>query len=216
MSDKICYIIGAGECAPLKFHPEREDLVIAADGGLEYLKAAGIRPDLILGDFDSLSYAPEGEDVIRLRPEKDDTDTYHAARIALEYGYRHFYIYGGLGGRLAHTIANIQLLEHIAEQGGRAYLVGTGETLTVLRNGRLEFLPEAKGYISIFAVNGPAYGVTLTGLKYPLDKYYMLGSYPIGVSNEFTGQPSSAETAEGSLLIIFHSNNGVLPIANPF
>ena len=106
--------------------------------------------------------------------------------------------------------------EDIAEQGGRAYLVGTGETLTVLRNGRLEFLPEAKGYISIFAVNGPAYGVTLTGLKYPLDKYYMLGSYPIGVSNEFTGQPSSAETAEGSLLIIFHSNNGVLPIANPF
>ena len=85
----------------------------------------------------------------------------HAARIALEYGYRHFYIYGGLGGRLAHTIANIQLLEHIAEQGGRAYLVGTGETLTVLRNGRLEFLPEAKGYISIFAVNGPAYGLSL-------------------------------------------------------
>lgn len=216
MSDKICYIIGAGECASLNFRLSREDLVIAADGGLEYLKTAGIRPDLILGDFDSLSYAPQGEDVISLKPEKDDTDTYHAARIALDAGYRNFCIYGGLGGRLAHTIANIQLLEHIAEQGGRAYLIGTDETLTVLRNGKLEFSPEAKGYISVFAVNGPARGITLTGLKYTLSGYDMTGSYPIGVSNEFTGEPSCIEVIQGSLLVIFHSNNVVLPIITPF
>ena len=216
MSDKICYIIGAGECAPLNFIPLTNDIVIAADGGLEYLKSANIAPDLIIGDFDSLSYAPQGERVIRLKPEKDDTDAYHAARLALEKGYRHFYIYGGTGGRLAHTLSNIQLLEHIAEQGGRGYLMGKNEILTVLRNGNLEFLPEAAGYISIFAVNGTARSVTLSGLKYPLNNYTMTCSYPIGTSNEFTGRAARVEVKSGSLLIVFHSESISLPIVKPF
>lgn len=216
MSDKICYIIGAGECARLNFSPKAEDMVIAADGGYEYLKRAGIRPSLTIGDFDSLPYSLEGERIIKLEPEKDDTDALYAARLAVEAGYRNFYIYGGTGGRLAHTVANIQLLQYLAEQGGRGYLIGLNETLTVLRGGGLDFLPEAKGYISIFALNGPALGVTLKGLKYPLENYDMSGSYPIGTSNEFTGRRAHIEVQNGSLLIIFHFEGGILPIAQPF
>ena len=99
----VCYII----CAlPQNHHfsPAPGDLVIAADGG--YAHMGGIKPDLVVGDFDSLGYVPDGESVVRHPAEKDDTDTMLAARIGIERGYRTFLLLGGVGGRLDHTLRN--------------------------------------------------------------------------------------------------------------
>ena len=109
MDSKICYIFGAGEQSSCDIRLSGSDLVIAADGGFDYLKKLGLRADIVLGDFDSLSDSQNlPEDFIRYPKEKDDTDMMIAIKEGLARGYRTFRIYGGLGGRLDHTIANLQ------------------------------------------------------------------------------------------------------------
>lgn len=71
----VCYIVGAGDCPPLDSIVINEgDTVIAADAGLRYLREAGIEPDSVIGDFDSLGKVPEGGSVTVLPTEKDVTE----------------------------------------------------------------------------------------------------------------------------------------------
>ncbi len=222
---KKCYIFGAGEC-PQSIRAEKlQGFVIAADGGFDVLRRNGIVPDLLVGDFDSLN--PKGiqneetagngqeeadgfraEKIIRHPPEKDDTDMLLAVKEGLRKGYREFWIYGGLGGRLDHTFANVQTLEYIAKQGGRGYLIGERETLTVIRNDCL-ILPEntqqTYRYVSVFCLGDAAEGVSLRNLKYPLENAVLTKEFPLGVSNEFTGEKAQIEVMQGSLLVIMEN-----------
>ena len=95
---KICYIFSAGDRTPADFQKDASDLVIAADAGLLYARETGLEPDVMIGDFDSLGYEPEGAKVIVLPVRKDVTDTRCAVEYALKAGYRTIRIYGGLGG----------------------------------------------------------------------------------------------------------------------
>lgn len=123
----ICYIFAALPSGPLPaIGPE--DYVIAADAG--YMQLGGIRPDLVVGDFDSLGFAPENERVVRHPARKDDTDTLLAVKLGLEKGCTRFVILGGLGGRLDHTIANIQTLSYLAARAARGCLAGRGSVLS--------------------------------------------------------------------------------------
>ena len=93
-----------------------EDYVIAADGGLKHTQKLNLVPDAILGDFDSLGYAPEGANVFPV--EKDDTDAMLAVRHGLSLGYREFILYASVDGpRLDHTVANFQTLQYLADNG---------------------------------------------------------------------------------------------------
>lgn len=201
----VCYIIGSVEIKNQKFYPKPADFVIAADGGYANLIKLGVKPDILVGDFDSLESVPKGVEIIRLPKEKNDTDTLYAVRLGLEKGYKHFHIYGGIGGRLDHTIANIQTLAFIAEQGGIGYLIGGGYTITVIKNSKISFDSAKKGIISVFCVGEKAEGVFLTGLKYPLTDYTMTKSIPIGVSNEFTGTESTVEVRNGMLAVMWNN-----------
>jgi thiamine pyrophosphokinase len=199
---KICNIAAA-----LAFDNEISirpgDLLIAADAGYEQLVKRGLKPDLIVGDFDSLGSIPESENIVRHPVMKDDTDLMLAIRLGLERGYKFFYIYGGLGGRLDHTIANIQALDFIAHNGGIGYLFGEAETVTVFADGVFSFPEGSDGIISVFAQGGIAEGVTLKGLLYPLNNATLTPSYPLGVSNEFTGSEASVTVKKGRLLVIW-------------
>ena len=97
MNKGICYIVGAGDCNRLFIYPTDNDMVIAVDGGYRYLE--GQRIDLVVGDFDSLSFVPEHENRIQLPVMKDDTDMLFAIKEGLKKGYTLFHIYGGTGGR---------------------------------------------------------------------------------------------------------------------
>lgn len=116
-----CIIVAAGDLSVAEINVSQGDLLIAVDGGLEHCERLALKPDLVLGDFDSVRDGQlakivrwEAESpgrVIRLKPEKDDTDTLAAIRLALKRGYRDFFLYGAMGGRRPeHTIANIQCL----------------------------------------------------------------------------------------------------------
>ncbi len=212
--DKICYIVGA-MADRLPDIPRDNSLVIAADGGLVALKRVGIEPDLIVGDFDSLGWIPEGENVIKHPVMKDDTDMMLAVKLAFQRGYRNIHIFGGLGGRTDHTIANIQTLAYIAGQGGTGFLSGGGEVMTVVKNGCLTFPAHCEGTVSVFAFGGIARGVCEDGLLYGLDNARLTADDPMGVSNEFVGSESRISVHDGMLLVIW-TESSKLPIVSHY
>ena len=141
MAYERCVIFGAGEYyegpAPAI---EKGMLAIAADGGLDHMRAMGLSPDFVIGDFDSLSGdVPDGDRSVRLPPQKDDPDLLSALKVGWSRGAREFHIYGALGGRIDHTIANMQLMALLASHGGIGYLYGDGSIVTAIADGALEF-----------------------------------------------------------------------------
>ncbi len=203
MRPPVCWIVGAGAFFARAFSPREGDFVAAADGGLEHLRRAGARADLALGDFDSLGRVPEGENVLRFPPEKDDTDTMIAVKEGLRRGYKRFALLGCLGGRLAHTLANVQTLMYLSKRGSRGFLAGERETVTAVTDGEIRFSAAHRGYVSVFCLDGRARGVTLRGLKYPMAGGAMESSVAVGVSNEFTGAESSVAVARGTLVVVW-------------
>lgn len=200
----VCYIVGAGEMADsniLPLAPQDGDYLIAADGGLDVLLQRGLTPDLVIGDFDSLGRCPAEWHPVVLPCEKDDTDMLSALKCGLQKGYDTFLLYGGMGGREDHTIANIQLLYYLASLHKTGYLIGRQNILTAIRNDSIRFTG-MKGFLSVFCAGDRAQGVTISGCKYCLDDGELTHLYPIGVSNEFTGQPAEISVRNGTLLIV--------------
>ncbi len=196
-----CWIVGAGDWCAQGWAPRGGDLVIAADGGQAPLLQIHTLPDVVVGDFDSLREAPHGGEIVRLPAEKDDTDMVAALRLGLERGYRDFRLYGAAGGRIDHTIANLQALNFLARHGARGVLVERRYNLMSIVNGEVRFRAESAGMLSVFAQCGEARGVYLEGLKYEQHGFTLRDDYPMGVSNEFTGAPARVAVREGTLLV---------------
>ena len=202
----ICYIFSAAEGLPNGFKKTNDDIVIAADAGYLHLKKMGIAPDIAVGDFDSLEYTPENVEVIKHPARKDDTDTMLAVKIGLERGYEKFVLFGCVGGRLDHTLANIQTLNFIAEKGAQGFVCGDDFTITSLKNSKIRFSEKASGNISVFSANEKASGVSVSGLLYNLENAELTSSFPLGVSNEFVGEKATVSVKNGTLNIVFSGN----------
>lgn len=205
---KRCVIFCAAGFDTLIAPIGKEDYVIAADGGFGHTEALGLKPNAVLGDFDSLGYTPAGANVFPV--EKDDTDAMLAVRHGLSLGLREFLIYGGLDGpRLDHTFANVQTLQFLTEHGAYGYLIGKDDILTVVKDGSVHFPAGAEGTISVFCVGADAQGVTERGLYYPLEDALLTSSFPLGASNHFTGAEAEISVKQGSLLLIWNRGNGL-------
>lgn len=208
-----CIIIGAGDLTvgTIPYHAT-EDYIIAADGGLMYCGVLELEPDLIIGDFDSvdaeykeaidaiLETAPEK--VVVLPVEKDDTDMLAAVKIGLSMGYKQFRLYGANGGRLEHTIANIQLLKYLKEQEAVGYIMDGNGMILLAQNETIAFKETMEGFVNVFSLNEKAHGVTIRGLKYELEKATLSNDLPVGISNEFIGKKAEITVEDGTLLII--------------
>ena len=183
------------------------DYLLAADGGLAHFEKLGLKPNGIIGDFDSLGYVPTGAEVFPV--EKDDTDAMLAARKGLELGFRDFLFYGSMDGpRLDHTIANFQTLQFLADNGATGYLVGRDYIVTVIHEETISFQAGAEGILSLFCLGPDAEGVTIRGLHYPLEQGRLTSGFPLGVSNHFTGQAASITVDKGSILAMWDRRNG--------
>ena len=204
VNDRVCYVVGAMSLSmSLRPYPAPGDYVIAADRGYDSLMAFNVQPDLVVGDFDSLGHTPSHPNVIQLPAEKDDTDMIFALRKGLELGYRRFVLLGGVGGRVEHTYANLQLLDWLTTHGAQGFLAGEKTVATALRDGEMVFSPSMSGYLSVFCNSGSAEGVTLENLKFPLDNQTLSGTFPLGVSNEFIGSAARVAVKSGSLILIW-------------
>ena len=200
-----CIIFGAAEFDSLRFPIEEGDLLIAADGGLSHFARLNRNPDVILGDFDSLGYVPEGARVFPV--EKDDTDVMLAIRHGLSARFREFHIYGGMEGkRLDHTVANLQALAFLRSQGARGYLLGKNQIATVIEKETLIF-DGKEGILSVFCVGVPARGVTIRGMQYEMEKGDLTADFPLGVSNHFIGKKAEISAESGALLLIWDTPN---------
>lgn len=198
-----CHIIGAAPVLSIQVTPKAGDFIIAADGGYLHLKRLDITPDIVLGDFDSLPILPTAVPTLTYPKEKDDTDMILAIKFGLEKGYHQFCLYGGLGGRLDHTIANLQALTYLSHNHARGTLIDEATYATAITADTLHFDDRQQGTISIFAQDEKVEGVTLDGLRYPLHNATLTNSFPLGVSNQFMGIKSSITVQKGTILVIW-------------
>ena len=202
-----CVIFCAGECSQPVQPIDHTDYIMAADGGLAHVTRLGLQPHGIIGDFDSLGYVPQGAEVFPV--EKDDTDSMLAVRKGLSLGFRRFVLYGALDGpRLDHTLANLQTLLFLREQGAQGYLAGLRYMATVIGPGKTIFPASASGILSLFCMGQPARGVGLTGLQYTMEDGTLHSGFPLGVSNHFIGQEATVTVEEGFLIALYDVENG--------
>lgn len=191
---------------------EMADLTIAADKGLEAFALAGIAPDLLLGDMDSVNAATldawsTHSEMERLPCEKDDTDGGHAVGVALARGAKEITILGALGGRMDHAMANLMLLKRAHEGGAFAEIVD--ERVRIVRIDQEITLEGAKGdTISLIPI-GQAEGVTLEGLYYHSREALSFDFvHPLGISNVVTEDTARITVSSGDLLL-FHHHGGI-------
>lgn len=180
------------------------DILIAADGGYEYLLRCGLKPDYLVGDFDSARKEALGgldghTQVVRLSEEKNETDSMVAIDIALQDGAFDIVMLGALGKRSDHAQANIMLLKYAFDKGARLLLedeycevfLATGQTRLTGRKGQT---------VSILPFGGEATVSSDDALHYPMDRLYMAASNPVGVSNVFD-QSTAVVDIQGFALI---------------
>lgn len=193
-------------------YKKNDQMVIAVDGGLAAVEKMGIKPDVIIGDFDTVSpkilkkYKTESDaEIIQLIPEKDDTDTEAAVCYAIEHEIRTIDILGATGSRFDHTYANMFLLKRACEQGVTIQLY-TGLSKIYLIHGKKEYNRQDffGKYISFLQFDGSALGVTLKGFKYNVSDFDFdtEKTYRLGVSNEPLEESASITIREGYMLAV--------------
>ena len=185
--------------------PREDDLVLCADGGWELARRAGVKPDLVIGDFDS-SDEPADERTERVPVEKDDTDTMLCLKEGLARGFDEFRIVGGFGGRVDHTLANIQTLHYAAAHGARAAMCDGLAFATAVADGTVrvpaDVLGGGKVKLSVFALSDACRGVDIRGAKWEISGGELTSAFPLGVSNEFVGKCAQISVREGVLLVL--------------
>ncbi len=207
--NSICYIVGASDFDSDSFKPMEKDLIISADGGYDNLKKISVHPDILLGDFDSIESLPEHDNIIRYPKIKDDTDMMLAVKEGLKLGYKKFRLYGAMGKRLDHTLANIQVLEYLycnSDPGTEAQIIDKDYQVMVVRNEKIILKARKEGTIfSMFCLGETAKGVSLSGLKYELNNVEIENNVPIGVSNEFIGKEAVVEVKSGMIVLMVYN-----------
>lgn len=186
------------------------DCMIAADSGMNFLHRNRIMPDIIAGDFDSakeesIAYYQGLNDVqvIRLNPVKDDTDTEFVIREAIRRGAKEITVLGATGTRLDHVLANVHLLGIGLEEKVAIELVDKHNRIRMIVDS-LEINKDEQfgAFVSVLPVKGDAKGVTLEGMKYPLENADIACFSSLGVSNEIADEKAKISVKQGVLLVI--------------
>ena len=200
--DRTCMIISGGDFSPIP-QPTPGVFVIACDRGYLYAERCGIRPDLVVSDFDSYSGSIDPDvPVNRFRSEKDDTDTMIAIRTAIDRGFETAELYCALGGRLDHTLANLQSAVFAEKHGLKLRIHSADTEIFTLQNATLH-LPRMTGYsLSVFAAEDHCRGVSIHGAKYELENVELSNAFPLGVSNEWAADEAIITVEDGILLIV--------------
>jgi thiamine pyrophosphokinase len=190
--------------------PLPTDLILCADSGLLQAFHAGLVPHAVIGDMDSLDEAgfdrnqlPKSILWIKAPKEKDQTDTALCMEYALTQGCDEIIIVGGLGGRIDHTLANLQNLVGYSHKGVKVSLLDENNRIHVLTDQTMT-LAAIPGYaVSVMSWTPVSSGVTLTGFAYPLTNAVLTQDFPLGVSNEITDTSATIQVEHGTLLVIY-------------
>ncbi|MBE5969705.1 MAG: thiamine diphosphokinase [Lachnospiraceae bacterium] len=232
---KRCIIIAGadiGNYDRLKKYIKTDDYIICCDSGLKHCTGLGVKPDLIVGDFDSyiacdeIDRAKQSDDLsekttkamnalkkdcllkynteLQVLPcEKDDTDTVYGVKEAVKRGFREFLLFGIIGNRLDHTLGNVYILFDLDAKGVSAMAVDDYSEMRVVSK-RPVTIPAGKyAYFSLLNLTGKAKGVTIKHAKYCLEDAEITSEYQYGISNEtMPGKDAIVSVKDGKLLLI--------------
>jgi len=179
-----------------------DDYFVFCDSGLRHAEGLGASPDLIVGDFDSHENPHMDVETIVLPREKDDTDTFFAAKEMLSHGFEEFLLVGVIGARLDHTLANLSILLMLDTAGKSAKAVDDYSEMEIVSSGPA-FIEDTYSFFSLLNITGEAEGVTIENAKYPLENAAIECDYQYAVSNEvLPGKVARVSVAKGRLLLI--------------
>lgn len=185
------------------------DFTIAADRGVSYAKEIEKRPDLILGDFDSLDAETKDRmqewdvPILTFPPEKDYTDTHLAMEEAIKRGAKKITLLGATGTRMDHAWANVGLLQMAAKKGITAQIVDSHNRITMICDEMCLTKKEAFGdYVSLIPYTNEVTGITLKGFYYPLKDATLTLGISQGISNELVEEEGNIKIKSGDLIVI--------------
>ena len=185
----------------------KDDFFVFCDSGLKHMEGLGIQPDLIVGDFDSHEKPDMDVETIVLPREKDDTDTFFAAKEMVRRGYEEFLLVGVIGARLDHTLGNLSILFMLDTAGKSAKAIDDFSEMEVVsakdgQPGEAQ-VENCYSYFSILNLTGEAEGITIRNAKFPLENGQIDWDYQYAVSNEvLPGETSEVFVAKGRILLI--------------
>jgi len=188
------------------------DLIVAADGGGHHCLRLGVKPQVLIGDLDSLPapevarLAAQGTQILRYPAQKDETDLELALRYAVEHGVDEILILGALGGRIDQTLANVLLLALPTLEGIKARIVAGDQEMFLIRDQAL-IEGQVGDTVSLLPIAGDVTGVTTEGLEYPLQQGALKFGPALGVSNVLTAPVARVQVERGLLLCIHISNS---------
>lgn len=183
-------------------HPDA--LIACADGGLRHARALGLHPDFMISDCDSMPEV-EGTEIIRLKPEKDDTDTQGCLREVFRRGCIEATLVCATGGRIDHMLANLSLLEEAYDLGGHLTVLDRQNRIVLHKGGCQKFkMPAAYRYFSIVPLDAVLHGVTIENAKYPLHDATVTRAGMVTISNEAAENATvTVEIQDGRALVVF-------------
>ena len=218
---KVLFVVAGGQIRDLSFFQSKLSelnpfVIICADSGASHVNAIGVIPQVIIGDMDSLTpvmldyFRERGSKIIRYPEAKDETDT----QLALEYGFGmapdEIYLFGAIGTRIDHTIANVSLLVSGVKKGIHIKLIDEWcEAFIVSCENVIE--GEIGQTVSLLPLSDVVKGITLDGFEFPLKNGVMEIGMPYGISNRLTAARGVISVSAGYLLVIRYFKVGVLP-----
>lgn len=199
------YIYTGGVIFPdnIEERPEEGDLIVAADSGYNNARLLGVRPQILLGDFDSLGNPPlDVPEVMQVPPEKDFTDTQIAVETAVSRGADEIVIIGGIAGRFDHALSNLAILESLHQRKVRAIWLDGQNRVRFIRDTGFILLRSQYKYFSLIALDEKVKGVSIQGCKYPLKNKTIERKLQFAVSNEIEGNCALITVKKGGIYII--------------
>ncbi len=179
-----------------------DDYVIYCDSGLKHMDKLGLKPSLIVGDFDSHVNPHMDVETIVLPTVKDDTDTFFAAKEGVKRGFGDFVLIGVIGERLDHSLANVSILLYLRANGRRAQIIDDYSVMKIV-GFETEYISDEYSFFSLLNVTGKANGITIKNAKYELENGCINADYQYGVSNEITpGKVAEVSVSDGELLLV--------------
>ena len=202
---KRCVIVGGADinnydhiCGKLN----GDDYVIFCDSGLKHIEKLGVRPKLIVGDFDSHDNPHLDVETIVLPCEKDDTDSVFAVKEGVKRGFDDFLLIGVVGARLDHTLGNVSILLYLHSLGKKGLIIDDYSEMEIVSDKPVS-VSGIYSFFSLLNITGCAKGITVTGAKYPLTDGEITCEYQYGISNEVLPYcNATVSVKQGKLLLI--------------
>ena len=205
VSNRRCVIIGGADIGNYDLIKDRlkdNDFCVFCDSGLRHMEGLGVKPGLIVGDFDSHENPGLDTETIVLPREKDDTDTVFAVKETIRRGYEDFLLIGVIGGRFDHSLGNVSVLLCLDSLGKKGCIIDDYSEMEIV-SGSPAYISDEYGFFSLLNISGEARGIKIEDAKYPLENGEITCDYQYGISNEvLPGKTAKVSVKDGRLLLV--------------